>query len=76
MLPQPGVLRRCSEVCAPRQRMKGEQPFLTPHPQPVNLYYFLLLAVSSNKLRLITRPPARTQTCLLFENSLLYYINQ
>lgn len=49
---------------------------LTAPPFPANIYYFLLLAVSSNKLRLITRSPGWSQTCLLFENSLFHGTNQ
>lgn len=59
----------------PADGPKASSLFSSP-PTPANLYYFLLLAVSSNKLRLIIYPPAQTQTCLLFENSLLCYINQ
>lgn len=78
MLAPQGVLGRRREV-KPVLSADGQRASCSPHPlplHPVNLYYFLLLAVSSNKLRLITRLPAQTQTCLLFENSLLYYINQ
>lgn len=79
-LTPPGVLGRQREaksvLPADGRRASWELSSSPPPPRPVNLYYFLLLAVSSNKLRLITRPPAQTQTCLLFENSLLHYINQ
>lgn len=66
-----------SEISAPSPLWDaGLSLFTPPPPFPANIYYFLLLAVSSNKLRLITRPPGWSQTCLLFENSLLHHTNQ
>ena len=38
--------------------IEGRAAFAFPPPRPTNCCYFLLQAVSSNKLRLITRPPA------------------
>lgn len=48
---------RRSEVGAPSHDRRASS-LRVPSPRPTNCCYFLLQAVSSNKLRLITRPPA------------------
>ena len=56
-----GVLRRQREMKSvlPADDRRASSLSSSPAPpRPTNLYYFLLLAVSSNKLRLITGPPA------------------